>query len=277
MSLRLVLALASSCALAITPCVGASAHADAGSLPAKGSGVVLALHLTTGNRLIEHSDLVDRIDWKLPAARLEAFKSQGVVISENVQTTIIATGLVLSAHAGIARIQGDVTTTVHDVPRNQVSTSRDRGVATVTTRNTQHGTKVYALEDAPMVDLPVTPVKLGTSWTTTQRVLTSLGSGTATFSHVVTSFEGSLVRIDVTAHGSITGKEYNLPRLLPGTIALHGTAWFDPASGLVSQESYRVDNTLLKRQGGTDIGFVEHLDADTDVHKEGRARQSNTP
>ena len=85
------------------------------------------------------------------------------------------------------------------------------------------------------------------------------------------------MRVDVTAHGLITGKEYNLPRLLPGTIALHGTAWFDPAAGLVSQESYRIDNTLVKRQGGTDIGFVEHLDADTDLHKEGRTQRSNVP
>ncbi|MBV8282065.1 MAG: hypothetical protein JO347_08385 [Candidatus Eremiobacteraeota bacterium] len=263
MSLRVVLALV---------CLCAATSAQAGGPP-----VLLALRLTSGERVVEHSDLVDRIAWKLAPDRLAVFRSQGVIIDEDVRTSIVATGVVLSVRHGAARIQGDVITSVHDVPRNQFTGSRDRGISTVTPRNTQAGTKLYALEDAPMVDLPSAPVALGSTWTTAQRVLTSLGSGTATFTHRVASFEGGLVRIDVTGHGAITGKEYNLPRLLPGTIALRGTAWFDPATGLVSQESYRIDDTLVKHQGGNDIGFVERLDADTDVHKEASTHRSKRP
>ncbi|MBV8222244.1 MAG: hypothetical protein JO293_02700 [Candidatus Eremiobacteraeota bacterium] len=260
MSLRVVLALACLCAAT-----------------AAGPPVQLALRLTPGERIVEHSDLIDRIDWKLAPDRLAVFRSQGVIIDEDVRTSIVATGVVLSTRDGVARIEGDVATTVHDVPRNQFTSSHDRGISTVTPHNAQPDTKIYALEDAPMVDLPLASVTVGSTWTTMQRVQTSLGSGTATFTHRVTSFEGGLVRIDVAGRGVITGKEYNLPKLLPGTIALRGTAWFDPAGGLVSQESYRIDTTLVKHQGGNDIGFVEHLDADTDVHKEAGTHRSKSP
>jgi hypothetical protein len=260
MNVRRVLALACLASLAATP--GAAADLQ--------HSYLLQLRLVAGERVIQHSDLVDRIDWKLPATRLEAFRSQGMVIDEEVRTTILATGTVVSATAAAAHVHGDVTTTVHDVPRDKVTVSHDSGLALVTPRNVQVGASLYALEDAPMIDLPGSPVVLGTRWTTRQRVLTSLGSGTAVFEHVVAATDGDLVRIDVSGRGQITGKEYNLPRLLPGTIMLHGSAWFDRSSGLIVQESYSIDNTLVKSSGGTPIGFVEHLDADSDLHKEGR-------
>jgi hypothetical protein len=260
MALRLVLALACLCV--------ALGAAGAAATPA--TEQILELRLAPGERIVQHSELVDRIGWQLPPARLEAFRSQGIVINEEVRTTILATGLVTSVTAGAAHVSGDVTTTVHDVPRNKTLVTHDTGVSITTERNMQTGTSVYALEDAPMIDLPATPVTLGMRWTTQQRVVTSLGSGVAVFQHVVAAVDGGPVRVDVTGRGAITGKEYNLPHLLPGTIALRGSAWFDPASGLISQESYAIDNTLVKTSAQGPIGFIEHLDADTDVHKEGR-------
>jgi len=260
MNVRRVLALACLAGLAATP----SAAAD---LP---GSYLLQLRLVAGERVIQHADLVDRIDWKMPAVRLEAFRSQGMVVDEEMRTTILAVGTVVSASATAAHVHGDVTTTVHDVPRDKIAVSHDSGLAIVTPRNVQVGAAQYALEDAPMIDLPGSPVVLGSKWTTRQRVLTSLGSGTAAFEHVVAATDGDLVRIDVTGQGQITGKEYNLPRLLPGTIALRGSAWFDRSSGLIVQESYSIDNTLVKVTGGIPIGFIEHLDADSDLHKEGR-------
>jgi len=262
MALRLVLALACLCAA-----LGAAGPA---SFAAPATEQLLALRLMPGDRIVQHSELVDGIDWQLPPARLEAFRSQGVVINEEVRTTIVATGVVKARSAGVARVSGKVTTTVHDVPRDKTLVTHDTGVSITTDRNVQTGTALYALEDAPMVDLPAAPVSLGTRWTTRQRVVTSLGSGVAVFQHVVAAIDGALVRVDVTGRGVITGKEYNLPRLLPGTIALRGSAWFDADSGLISQESYAIDNTLVKTSPQGPIGFIEHLDADTDVHKEGR-------
>jgi hypothetical protein len=260
MALRLVLALACLyAALGVTSSAAAPATAQ-----------LLALRLTPGDRIVQHSELIDGIDWQLPPERLETFRSQGVVINEEVRTTIVATGVVESLSGGAAHVSGEVTTTVHDVPRNKTLVTHDTGVSITTARNVQTGTSLYALEDAPMIDLPATPVSLGTRWTTKQRVVTSLGSGVAVFQHVVAAIDGDVVRVDVTGRGVITGKEYNLPSLLPGTIALRGSAWFDADSGLISQESYAVDNTLVKTSPQGPVGFIEHLDADTDVHKEGR-------
>lgn len=232
---------------------------------------LLSLQLRTGDRLVEHSDLIDRIDWWLPHERLEAFRAQGIVINEEVRTSIVANGVVIRADGTGAAIRSRVVTTVRDIPRNHVGTSHDAGIATVTLRNSTVRSSVYAIENAPMVDLPPTPVHLGSRWTTHERVLTSLGSGTATFAHVVGDVEGSLVRVDVVGRGTITGKEYNLPSLLPGTIALHGSSFFDTASGLVVQESYRVENSLIKPARSERIGFTEVLDIATDLHKESRS------
>ena len=122
-----------------------------------------------------------------------------------------------------------------------------------------------------MVDLPDVPVTVGSRWTTRQQVLTTLGSGVATFDHVVSDISDGRVRIDVSGRGEITGHEYNLPHLLPGTISLTGSAWFDLDSGLVALESYRIENTLIKPAGAERIGFLEVLDASIDVRKEKQA------
>lgn len=231
---------------------------------------VLALHLAPGDQLVEHSNIVDRIAWVLPKQRLEAFRSQGIVVDEDVQTDILGDGRVDSVSNGIAAVTGTVTTTVVDVPRHRTATTHQLGISRVNAQNIEVGSTLYAVESAPMIGLPTTPLTLGSHWTTKLHVLTSLGSGNATFQHVVAAIDGARVRVDVTGAGTITGKEYNLPKLLPGTIHLSGSAWFDLASGLVEQESYSIDNTLVKPAGGESIGFVESLYADTDVHKKGR-------
>jgi hypothetical protein len=226
----------------------------------------LAIWFTRGERFVEHANAVDRVDWKMPRERLEAFAAQGMVINEEIRTTTVANGRVLSVDAHSARINANALTTVHDVPRSNVVTTQSQGTSAVTPRNAQVGATRYALEDAPMVDLPVAPVRLGTTWTTRIPVTTTLGSGTVDFTHTVTSIDGGVLRIDIAGSGQITGKEYHLPHLLPGTIALRGSAWFDMRAGIIVQESYRIDNTLVKPAGTTQLGFVEHMDADTDLH-----------
>jgi hypothetical protein len=229
---------------------------------------LLSLRFTPGERIIEHADVVDHITWILPAARLEAFRSQGFIVEEETRAHLLGSGVVTAVDARGATIKSDVTTTIYDVPRHNAMATHDRGVTVITSANAQIGASQYAVEDAPMVDLPRTPLAIGGRWTTHQRVVTTLGSGTATFEHVVSAVDGARVRVDVTGTGTITGKEYNLPHLLPGTIRLTGSAWFDQAAGLIVQESYHVDNTLVKPAGTERIGFTETLDADSDVHKE---------
>jgi hypothetical protein len=273
MHLRVVLALA--CAgLALAPGFTLSAAgAVARSLEAQAH--VLALRFARGERIVEHADVVDHVTWILPAARLESFRAQGIIIEEQTRTHLLGSGVVTAVNARGASIKSDVTTTIYDVPRDNATVTHDRGVTVITPANTQLGTTLYAVEDAPMIDLPRVPITLGGRWTTRQRVVTTLGSGTATFEHVVGAVDGTRVRVDVTGSGTITGKEYNLPRLLPGTISLTGSAWFDQATGLIVQESYHVENTLVKPAGAERIGFTESLDADSDVHKEEPSKPRN--
>jgi hypothetical protein len=266
MHLRVVLALA--CAgLALASGYARSA-ADTTAPPLDAQTYALALRFALGERIVEHADVVDRVTWILPAARLEAFRSQGFIIEEQTRTHVAGSGLVTAVDSRGASITSDISTTTYDVPRHNASAAHDRGVSVIAPDNSQAGTTLYAIEDAPMIDLPRAPVALGSRWTTQQRVVTTLGSGKATFEHAVGAVDGTRIRIDVTGTGTITGKEYNLPHLLPGTISLKGSAWFDRATGLIVQESYHVENTLVKPAGAERIGFTESLDADSDVHKE---------
>ncbi|HZV79869.1 MAG TPA: hypothetical protein VFF60_09705 [Candidatus Binatus sp.] len=265
MAYRRVLASFGFCALLLT--IGSVERSGAHPRSSVDTGTfALVISFTPGERFVEHANTVDRIDWKMPRERLEAFASQGMVINEEIRTTTVANARVLSVDAHSARISADALTTVHDVPRRNVVTTRSSGISAVTARNAQVGATRYALEDAPMVDLPAAPVRLGSTWTTRVPVTTTLGSGTVDFTHTVASIDRGVLRIDVDGSGQITGKEYNLPHLLPGSIALRGSAWFDTRDGLIIQESYRIDNTLVKPAGATQLGFVEHMDADTDVY-----------
>jgi hypothetical protein len=246
MALRLVLAVSCSAAL----CLAASAQ------PA---GVILALRLQLGDRIVQHTDLVDRVEWVLPPSRLAAFAAQGAIINEEVRTSILSRGSVVSASSGVAKIVGTISSTVRDVPRKHTTSSHVAGASLVTQRNVDSGVTAYPLESAAMVGLPPNELHVGTHWTTRQHVVTTLGSGEASFEHTVAAIEGSQVRVDVTGSGTITGREYNLPHLLPGTIALNGSAWFDLASGLIAQESYRIENRLVKPAGSDRIGFIERM------------------
>ena len=237
--------------------------------------VQLAVRLHAGERIVKRSDLVDRVQWVLPPARLAAFAAQGAVINEEIRTTIVASGSVASTTSRAAKITGTIATTVRDVPRKRVTTSHTAGASVVTSRNAEVGTTVYELEGASMVDLPTGEVQMGSRWTTHQRVLTTLGSGNATFEHVVAAIEDGRVRVDIIGTGAITGKEYNLPKLLPGTIHLQGSAWFDPATGLVNQESYHIENTLVKLAGNDQIGFIERMDAELSLTKKDVQRRKS--
>ncbi|HXW77523.1 MAG TPA: hypothetical protein VEJ20_08945, partial [Candidatus Eremiobacteraceae bacterium] len=105
------------------------------------------------------------------------------------------------------------------------------------------------------------------SWTTRLRVDTTLGSGQLVLAHSLVSVSDGLAQIDVRGLGDITGAEYNLPRLLPGSIGIRGTYWFDVRRGIVTQESYLIENRLLKTRRGKTIGFdeIETVDVSTRV------------
>ena len=198
MVVRLVLAV--SCIFVVlTPQQTESSAARAAAAPAE--------------RIVEHADVVDRVNWVLPPAKLAQFRSQGVVTEEETRSRLVGTGLVTAVTRIGASVRSDVTLTVHDVPRQITNVAHDHGTAVITSANTQVG----------------------------------------------------------STRSSITVKEYHLPSLLPGTIAMSGSAWFDSVSGLIVQESYHVANTLVKTHGTERLGFVESLDADSDVHKEAPA------
>jgi hypothetical protein len=232
--------------------------------------VVLALRFSPGERIVEHGDSVDRIQWLLPPEKLEGFRRAGFVIDEELRRSFVAHGRVLSVENGVALIRGDVRFDLHDVPRSRFSTRQVSADERITQRNTEAGasSQPYDVTDAPMLDLPAHPLALGESWTTVQHVLSTLGSGDMTFVHTVAESSGGLVRVDVTGEGRITGAEYKQPRLLPGSMRLSGSAWFDTRLGLITQESYQVDSLLAMAAGTSRIGFSEVLYSDSDLHKE---------
>ncbi len=234
------------------------------------AAVTLALHLYAGDRIVEHSDTVDRIQWVLPAARLEAFRRGGVVINEEFRTQSRADETVLAAFGDHALIRGTISLTTFDVPRGKTATDGRTQTVAITPRNAMLGDPAYDISDAATVALPAMAVVAGSRWTTRLRVITPLGSGVATFEHRVGAIENGLVRVDVVGQGAITGKEYNLPKLLPGSIALQGSAWYSLSQGIVVRESYRIENVLVKPAGKDRIGFREVIFVDADAHKAGR-------
>jgi hypothetical protein len=232
------------------------------------AAVTLTLHLHAGDRIIEHAYSLDRIQWILPQARLEAMRRGGAVIQEEFHTTSSADETVVAAFGGHALVRGHVEVTTLDVPRAKTAKDTATRTASVAADNTTSGR--YDIADAPMVAFPHTPVALGTKWSTRLLVITPLGSGVARFVHRVSQIDSDLVRVDVSGTGTITGKEYNLPKLLPGTIALQGSAWYSLSQGIVVRESYRIENTIIKPAGAEQIGFREVLYTETDAHKAGR-------
>jgi len=227
---------------------------------------MLALALSMTLHLIFHpkqvifqrADILDKNDWVLPKKRLEGFRRAGIVIDEERHVIISAWTTVESVSRGVASLAGIVRVNSFDVPRGIETNDQDSAAAEITANNHRLGGGLRLEEaEAAMEDLPGAPVGLGSVWTTQERVSTELGTGSAIFSHRIAAIDGDIVEIDVSARGSITGAEYDLPKLLPGTIQLDGVAWLDRRKGAFVHESYAIHNAILKPAGIEHIGFVD--------------------
>jgi hypothetical protein len=230
---------------------------------AAAAAFLLNLQFQPGETLRHHADIVERTDWVLPKARLEAFRRGGAVITEDLRTTLDSRETVEHFDGEFARLFGIAHITTFDVPR-QITTTKNQ---TVRDEVTVHNHQVYdsamlEVAEAALADLPSTPVTVGSQWTTTEHVTTELGSGKLTLVHRVASVVDTLVQVAVTGRGIITGKEYNLPKLLPGSIEVHGSGWFDPRLGFFTREDYDIHNTLLKPAGAERIGYDETQSVD---------------
>ena len=229
---------------------------------------MVALHV--GDRIAEHAYLEDRVEWKLPKKRLERFRKAGVIIKEDRRITIAADALVVADRAAETSLQTHERISSFDVPRNQLAVTEESFPASLAADNVQAATNQLSEAEAAMVGFPITPARpgfVGQRWRTRLTVVTTLGSGSVTFNHVIAGFNNGRVEIKVDGRGVITGTEYHLPKLLPGSIRVTGSAWYDPASGLVTQESYLIHNQLLKPAEGEQIGFDERLTVDSTTRK----------
>jgi hypothetical protein len=234
-------------------------------LIAAACSLVISLRMAVPATLTERADYDDKIAWVLPKDRLDAFAAQGVVIVEEHRMSIVAIADVTRGRAGTFSYSADVTKTTVDVPRHAVDSSSATTHDVLDAQNRPVPARRIDLESAAVVGLPPRSLCAGESWSTQLPVDTSLGSGVATFTHTIAGVDGDLVQIDIRAAGAITGREYNLPRLLPGSISLTGSAWYDTRRGLIVQESYLIRDRLLKTTRGKTIGFdeTETVDART--------------
>lgn len=239
---------------------GSDAHATQASY-------TLRLHLRPGDVIAQSADIVDRNDWVMPKARLEAFRRSGLVINEEVRHTVSARARVYSVAHGVATLRGTAHIVERDVPRNG-RTSRYAPIDSSVTElnNDAAGVEPLDISESAAAALPATAVRVGETWTTSQRVRTTLGSGRVAFRHTLRSVRGSLLEIAVSGRGTITGDEYNLPRLLPGSIELTGTTWLDLRWGVATKESYRIHNRLVKPVRDEAVGFDEHESVEISTH-----------
>jgi len=228
--------------------------------------IVLALHLQPGSHVVEHSTYDDRVQWVLPPDKLASFARAGVVITEDKLTRVVAVATVTSTMRDMMTLTGDIDTTVTDVPRHRTQHVRAVLKSTITPRNDPLPARGLDVEESAMIDLPLAPLCVGQSWHTTIPVLTTLGSGIASIDHTIVSATATMVEIDVKGDGAITGEEYNLPHLLPGSLSFRGKAWFDVVNGVVSQESYVVRNRLIKTVRDKTIGFIETETVNVTTH-----------
>ncbi len=254
-----------ACSIAV--CQGSVAS---GRAQPSGLTPIVMIPLHEGDRISAHAYQNDHIDWKLPHKRLEHFVQAGVIINEERHITSVFHATVVSVDRSGAVLKVDSRVTAFDVPRNQLTTSSSTFDVALAPDNEPRSSDQLSVADAAMVGLPFTPAMpghVGQRWRTTVHVVTALGSGAVSFDHEVVGFTNGLVEIDVVGRGTITGVEYHLPKLLPGSIELHGTAWYDPYFGFVSQESYAIHNRLLKPAEGEEIGFDERLTADVSTRR----------
>jgi hypothetical protein len=228
--------------------------------------ILLSLHVHPGSHVVEHSAYDDRVSWVLPADRLAAFERAGVVINEDKKTRIVAVATAAATTHSLLTLNGTLDTTTVDEARHRAQHSLVTLSSTVTPRNEPLPAHTLDIEEAAMAELPTERLCVGQSWLTRIPVLTTLGSGTASIQHRIVGFDGSRVEVDIKGSGTISGMEYNLPRLLPGSIGIAGKAWFDLASGLVTQESYILHNRLIRTVHAKTIGFLETETVDISTH-----------
>jgi hypothetical protein len=226
-------------------------------IAAAACSIALAVHVPAGARIEAHAVYDDRIAWVLPPDRLAAFAHSGVVIDEERVTTAVMRGTASAGAPGTTTVRGEIATTVVDVPRHRTQARESGFRTTVDARGDPMPPQPVDLESAGMIGLPARPLCVGQSWSARIAVLTSLGSGAVVARRTVVASRDGIVEIAVRADGSITGREENLPRLLPGTISMRGTAWFDMGRGVVRVESYEIDDRLVRTIKGRSIGFIE--------------------
>ena len=212
----------------------------------------------------EHAVIVDRVDWILPKKRLEEFRRSGIVINELQRTTIDGRARVGAVAGNEATLTARSHIVTVDVPRHSTGERTDTGRRRVTIYNAPAGPSAEPLDvvEAASADFPKRPLRLGDTWRTLERVSTTLGSGMAKFTHRVTAVNRDEIAFTVSGRGTITGAEYHLPKLLPGSIELQGTARFEREGGFVSYEHYELHNRLIKPLGAEQHGFEERETVD---------------
>lgn len=221
------------------------------------AAVVLIIALTRGEHMTELISSSDRVSWVLPKVKLDQQRAAGIIIDEDLVTVADVTATVTSIDSGVATLDSNATVTSLDVPRREKHRRKISQTVTVDARNTPQRVRLSP-EDAATADLPAGAVSVGTSWTTHESVLTTLGSGMLAVRHTVTACDGNRVTVLVHGSGKIVGVEYDLPHLLPGAMLIDGTAIYDRTAGAFVSEHYTVHNSLLKPDGTEHIGFDEH-------------------
>jgi hypothetical protein len=221
------------------------------------AAVALLLTLTRGERISEVLSSGDRVSWVLPKVKLDQQRAAGFIIDENLITVADITATVTGVDGGLATMDYRANLTLLDVPRRQKTKRTASNTVTADARNTPQRVRLSP-EEAATADLPAGAVSVGSTWTTRESVLTTLGSGTLVIAHTVTACTGGRVTVLIHGAGKIVGHEYDLPHLLPGTMLLKGTAIFDRVAGAFVSEHYAVHNSLLKPDGAEHIGFDEH-------------------
>jgi hypothetical protein len=208
-----------------------------------------------------------RVAWVLPSDRLAALAASGFVIDEHSTTRMTGAAAVTDVKRGVITLAGTIQLSTHDFARNRTTQWSQALTSTVTSRNANLSGVPVSIESAASAELPAQPLCVGQSWKTHVRVDTTLGSGAAQFVHTVVSDDRGIVEVAVRGIGVIRGREYNLPRLLPGSIGLTGSFWYDASNGMVTQESYLVRARLLKTVRGKTIGFdeTESVDVSTRI------------
>lgn len=221
------------------------------------AAIALILQLTRGEHFTELVSSSDRVSWVLPKAKLDHARASGIIIDEDLVTITEVTATVTGIDGGVATLDARAHVSTLDVPRRHTSKRTLSDISTVDARNSPQRVRLSP-EEAATADLPSGDVVVGSMWTTSESVLTTLGSGTLVIHHTVTASGGGRVTVRVSGAGKIVGAEYDLPHLLPGSMTLTGTATFDRIAGVFVDEHYAVHNTLLKPDGSEHIGFDEH-------------------